>query len=219
MSPTNTARPHVAYYRVSTAKQGASGLGLDAQREAVSRHLRGVPVAREFTEVESGKNSARPVLAEALAYCRKNRAVLVIAKLDRLARNVHFISGLMEAGVDFVACDNPEANRLTLHILAAVAENEARAISERTTAALAAAKARGVKLGGDRGGLDKARAVQVQARDAFYGRVRPIIAEIREWLPNATSVDIADALNARGVTARRGGRWHAKQVDRLEGRS
>src|SRR6516162_526697 len=137
----------ISYY--PTERQGASGLGLEAQREAVSRHIagaRGVIVA-EFQEVESGKKNDRPQIAAALAACRLRRATLIIAKLDRLARNVFFISSLMESGVDFVACDNPHATRLTIHILAAVAEHEREMIPQRTIAALAAAKARGVKLG------------------------------------------------------------------------
>src|SRR6267378_4021915 len=139
----------VSYYRVSTAQQGASGLGLDAQREAVARHVAGAAgvIVAEFQEIESGKRNDRPQIAAALAACRLRRAALVIAKLDRLARNVHFISNLMESGVDFVACDNPHATRLAIHILAAVAEHEREMISQRTIAALAAAKARGVKLG------------------------------------------------------------------------
>src|SRR6516162_8512643 len=140
----------VAYFRVSTDKQGVSGLGLEAQREAVSRHVaiaQGVIVA-EFQEIESGKRNDRPQIAAALAACRLRRATLVIAKLDRLARNVFFISSLQESGVDFVACDNPHATRLTIQVLAAVAEHEREAIAERTKAALAAVKARGVKLGG-----------------------------------------------------------------------
>ncbi|MFO0887515.1 MAG: recombinase family protein [Isosphaeraceae bacterium] len=130
----------IAYYRVSTAKQGESGLGLLAQREAVERYLQtyGGLLLREYQEIESGKKADRPQLARALADARHSRAKLVIAKFDRLARNVHFLSGLIESGVDFVACDNPHANRLTIHILAAVAEDEARRISERTKAALAA---------------------------------------------------------------------------------
>ena len=122
---------YIAYYRVSTDRQGASGLGLDAQREDVKRHIgdRGT-LAAEFTEIESGRrHSNRPQLAAALDACRQRRATLVIAKLDRLARNVHFISGLMESKVDFVAADMPEANRLTIHILAAVAEHEREMIA------------------------------------------------------------------------------------------
>ena len=132
----------VAYYRVSTAKQGASGLGLDAQRAAVAAWTAaGAAVLAGYTEVESGKRADRPELGKALAHAKRSRATLVIAKLDRLSRNVHFLSGLMESGVDFIACDNPHANKLTIHILAAVAEDEAKRISERTRAALAAYKA------------------------------------------------------------------------------
>src|SRR5712671_5974804 len=139
----------VAYFRVSTDKQGASGLGLEAQREAVARHVAGAggAIVAEFQEIESGKRNDRPQIAAALAVCRLRRATLIIAKLDRLARKVAFISSLMESGVDFVAVDNPYATRLTIHILAAVAEHEREMISQRTKAALAAAKARGVKLG------------------------------------------------------------------------
>ena len=143
---------YVAYYRVSTDKQGRFGLGMEAQREAVTRFLvTHGQLAGEFTEVESGKkHTNRPQLTAALAECRKHRAVLVIAKLDRLARNVHFISGLMNSDVEFVAVDMPTANRLTIHILAAVAEHERELISQRTKAALAAAKARGTALGNPR---------------------------------------------------------------------
>jgi DNA invertase Pin-like site-specific DNA recombinase len=141
----------VAYYRVSTDKQGITGLGMDAQRDAVKRFLEGRGQLRgEFTEVESGRKTDRPQLTAALGECRKRRAVLVIAKLDRLARNVHFISGLMNSDVEFIAVDMPQANRLTIHILAAVAEHEREMISQRTKAALAAAKARGTKLGNPR---------------------------------------------------------------------
>ncbi len=135
----------VAYYRVSTDKQASSGLGLEAQREAVARHVAaaGGAIVASFEEVESGKRNDRPQIAAALAVCRARHATLIIAKLDRLARNVAFISGLMEAKVDFVACDNPYATRLTIHILAAVAEHEREMISQRTKVALAAAKARG----------------------------------------------------------------------------
>lgn len=144
----------VAYYRVSTKKQGQSGLGLDAQKsqvEAFSQHNHG-KVIGEYTEVETGKNSDRPKLRDALAHARLNKATLVVAKLDRLSRNVAFTSALMESGVEFVACDNPHATKLTIHILAAVAENEARATSTRTKDALAAAKAKGKKLGSARPG-------------------------------------------------------------------
>src|SRR6266566_9817559 len=143
------SRQFVAYYRVSTDRQGRSGLGLDAQREAVFRHLasHAGKLIGEFCEVESGRRSDRPQLAAAIAAAKKAKATLIIAKLDRLARNVHFVSGLMESGIDFVAADNPHANRLMVHMLAAFAEHEREQISQRTKAALQAAKARGVRLG------------------------------------------------------------------------
>src|SRR5262249_22323984 len=138
----------IAYFRVSTDRQGKSGLGLDAQRESVRGYVAGHgSIAEEFTEIESGKKNERPQLALALAACRKYRAVLVIARLDRLARNLAFIANLMESGVDFVAVDMLQANRLTLHIIAAVAEDEGKRISTRTRDALAAAKKRGIRLG------------------------------------------------------------------------
>src|SRR5436190_16360184 len=139
----------VAYYRVSTDRQGKSRLGLDAQREAVTSYLNGGSwqLVQEFVEVESGKRADRPQLAAALAACRKHKAKLVIAKLDRLSRNLAFVATVMESGVEFVAVDNPHANKLTIHILAAVAEHERAMISERTKAALAAAKRRGKRLG------------------------------------------------------------------------
>src|ERR1017187_1317180 len=142
----------VSYLRVSTQRQGKSGLGLEAQREAVAGYLNGGnwELVQEIVEVESGRNNDRPALATALALCRIHGAKLLVAKLDRLARNVAFISALMEAGVEFEAVDLPQANRLTVHIMAAPAEHEAGAISSRTKAALAAAKARGTKLGGYR---------------------------------------------------------------------
>src|SRR3954453_14706379 len=143
----------VAYYRVSTARQGQSGLGLEAQRTAVEDFLDGGnwQLVAEVVEIESGKRSDRPKLQEALRLCRLHNPTLIIAKLDRLARNVAFISNLMESGVEFTAVDFPQANKLTVHILAAVAEHEAQMILARTKAALAAANARGRKLGGDRG--------------------------------------------------------------------
>ena len=214
----------ISYLRVSTAKQGASGLGLEAQRKAVLDYLDGGKwtLVTEVVEVETGKRADRPKLAEALALCRLHRATLVIAKLDRLARNVAFISNLMESGVDFVAVDLPQANRLTVHILAAVAEHEAKMISERTKAALAAAKARGQQLGGDRGNireiahlgrLASAQLRQERARQRAADLV-PIIADLRKR--GVTSLrQIAAALNERGVPAPRGGAWAPAQVYRV----
>lgn len=144
----------IAYYRVSTDKQGRSGLGLEAQKSAVQQYAAsgGHRIVAEHVEVESGKRSDnRPQLAAALAACRLHRATLCIAKLDRLSRQLSFVANLMESGTDFVAVDNPTANRLTIHLLAAIAEHEREMISQRTKAALAAAKARGVRLGNPNG--------------------------------------------------------------------
>lgn len=202
--------------RVSTGKQGESGLGLEAQRKAVDDYLNGGnwTLAAEFVEVESGKrDSNRPQLAAALAACKKLKAKLLVAKLDRLSRNVRFIATVMDSGVEFIACDNPHATRLTLHILAAVAEHERVIISERTRAALAAAKARGVRLGGPNLAVatkfgNKANAA---AADRFAANVVPIIREIRAT--GATSLRaVAAALKARGVPTARGGQWNATQV-------
>jgi DNA invertase Pin-like site-specific DNA recombinase len=216
---------YVAYYRVSTAKQGASGLGLEAQQESVRSYLNGGnwSLVSEVTEVESGKRNDRPKLAEALRLCRTRKATLIIAKLDRLARNVNFISNLMEAKVDFVAVDFPQANRLTVHILAAVAEHEALMISQRTKSALQAAKARGVKLGGDRAGIiasqsPKGIAASAMVRSAQSRKhAADIIPTIREAQANgATSLrQIADYLNTHSESAPRGGSWSAVQVSRV----
>jgi DNA invertase Pin-like site-specific DNA recombinase len=213
---------YVAYYRVSTAKQGASGLGLEAQQESVRSYLNGGSwkLIAEVTEVESGKRNDRPKLAEALRLCRTRKATLIIAKLDRLARNVNFISNLMEAKVEFTAVDFPTANRLTVHILAAVAEHEALMISQRTKAALQAAKARGVTLGGDRAGVIAAQshkgvAASVAVRST---KARKHAADIVPILKasGATSLrQMADYLNEQGETAPRGGSWSAVQVSRI----
>jgi DNA invertase Pin-like site-specific DNA recombinase len=214
---TTDLQQFVSYYRVSTARQGKSGLGLDAQRAAVQSHLKGAKLISEFTEVESGRRSDRPKLAEALAACRVHKATLVIAKLDRLARNVAFVSNLMDAGVDFVAVDFPQANRLTIHILAAVAEHEAKMISDRTRAALAAAKERGTVLGGFRGragtctDLAKARAARTAKASQRANDIAPIIHELRA--NGSTSLrSLALGLNARGISTVRGGRYSASQV-------
>lgn len=213
----------VAYYRVSTQKQGRSGLGLEAQREAVRTYLNGGnwSIAAEFTEVESGKRSDRPEFAKALAACRLHRATLGIAKLDRLARNVHFVASLMESGVEFVAADNPHANKLTIHILVAMAEHEAEMISARTKAALAAAKKRGIRLGGFRGKVPSAkhRALSAAAlrrkADARAADLAPTIKELQA--AGVTSLRaIADGLNAKNIpTARGQGNWSAVQVMRV----
>ena len=215
----------VAYYRVSTGKQAASGLGLEAQKDAVADYLNSGrwTLLDEFIEVEWGKNSDRPQLECALALCRLHNATLVVAKLDRLARNLHFLSGLMESGVGFVACDLPSANRLTIHVLAAVAEAEALAISQRTKAALKVAKAPGVALGGDRGSLtkkvrDKGRAIGIEVRRQRARKraadLLPIIEASRE--EGAISLqDIADGLNKRSIPTAQGGLWQPTQVMRV----
>jgi DNA invertase Pin-like site-specific DNA recombinase len=205
----------VGRMRVSTDKQGASGLGIEAQRQAVLDYLNGGrwTLTQEFIEVESGKRSDRPQLVAALAACKKQKAKLVIAKLDRLARNVHFISGLMDAGVEFVACDMPHANKLTIHILAAVAEHEREAISARTKAALAAAKARGKKLGGPKLAIAAKLGSKANkaAADRFAANVLPVILQVKA--SGATSLRaVAAALTARGVPTARGGDWNAAQV-------
>ncbi len=208
----------IAYYRVSTRKQERSGLGLEGQKAAVDSFAgsHGSRVLAEYKEVETGKRADRPELAKAIAQAKRSRATLVVAKLDRLARNVAFTSALMESGVDFVACDNPHANRLTIHILAAVAEDEARRISERTKAALEAAKHRGVKLGAARPECrnltDKARrkgtkasaAVVKQQADEAYTDLRDFFAALR---PAFSYQQIADILNMRGERTRRGRPW------------
>lgn len=215
---------YIAYYRVSTKRQGKSGLGLEAQKNAVADYLNGGrwTLLDEVTEVESGTRSDRPALANALALCRLHKATLLVAKMDRLSRNLHFLSGLMESGVDFIACDLPAANRLTIHVLAAVAEAEAEAISARTKAALAAAKARGVKLGGDRGNIAaicrKGAIASARSRSAEARRraadLLPVIEAIKA--EGAISLrDIADALNKRGIPTARGGEWSAVQVRRV----
>ncbi|GJD33999.1 recombinase family protein [Methylobacterium aerolatum] len=218
---------YVAYCRVSTDKQGRSGLGLEAQRAAISAFLRPGDALLQppYVEVESGRRADRPELRAAIERCRRTGATLLIAKLDRLARNVAFVSGLRESGVEFRACDFPDANRLMVHILVAFAEHEAEMISERTKAALAAAKARGVKLGGDRGyrppapptGLDTAKATALRQRKADHAAfaVLPIIERLRG--EGVTSLGgLAKRLNEAGQPTPRGaGEWTATAVKRV----
>lgn len=210
---------YFAYLRVSTARQGESGLGMEAQRAAVEAfvHQSGGAIVAEYVEVESGKRSDRPELAKAMAAARKAKGTLLIAKLDRLARNVAFIANLMDAGVEFVAVDQPFASRLTLHILSAVAEDEARRISERTKAALAAAKARGTKLGSPvaRQTVASARAARSAYAAKSNATTRAVVREIQ-----ASGVDtlagIARTLQARGVKTPAGRtEWQSVQVSRL----
>jgi DNA invertase Pin-like site-specific DNA recombinase len=218
----------VAYYRVSTARQGKSGLGLEAQKKAVAEFLNGGSwqLTAEFVEVESGKHDDRPQLEQALAMCELSGATLVVAKLDRLSRNLAFLAKLQESGARFVAADMPEANELTIHIMAAVAQAERKAISVRTKEALAAAKARGVRLGGNRGNLEDlrkgpARSAEVRSRQARERalKVRRQIESISAGGQKYSLRQIADVLNARGITAPRGGPWHAAQVKAVLQRS
>lgn len=137
-------KSYVIYYRVSTKKQGLSGLGLEAQKTIVENYIKGNPVIAKFTEIETGKSANRPQLNKALECCKLNNATLVVANLSRLARSLHFVTSLQNSGVDFIACDMPTANRLTIHIIAAIAENEALLISQRTKAALAEKKKQGI---------------------------------------------------------------------------
>lgn len=218
-----TAPRFVAYYRVSTERQGRSGLGLEAQREAVARQAAaaGGVVVATYEEVESGRKRDRPQLAAALAECRARRAVLLIAKLDRLARDAHFLLGLEKAGVEFVAADMPHANRLTVGIMALVAEEEARMTSARTKAALAAAKARGIQLGNPRLQPGDGTAA-MRARTVWSAAAAQRVVELIPYIDAArragaiTLQQIADALNARGVRTPRGGEiWRPWQVRRV----
>jgi DNA invertase Pin-like site-specific DNA recombinase len=212
----------IAYYRVSTDRQGRSGLGLDAQKKAVDDYLNGGPwqLVGEFTEIESGKRSDRPELEKALDACRRQKAKLVIAKLDRLSRNLAFIATLMESSVEFVAVDNPHASKLTVHILAAVAQHEREMISERTKAALQAAKARGRRLGNPK--LSKAAALGTAAgkaaADQFAANVLPVIREIQAGGVTSHNA-IAAKLNERKVKTARGGRWSHVQVGMILART
>lgn len=221
----------VAYYRVSTKRQGESGLGLDAQREAVNNYACSDKkyIVAEYTEIETGKNSNRPELRKAIEYSKRHKATLVIAKLDRLARNVSFTAALMESGVSFVCCDNPHATRLTLHILSAVAEDEARRIAERTKAALAQAKKRGVLLGSSRPGhwegrehlrtAGRLRGSEVAAKQKKLNSLamwRDVIPVVREMRGQGMSLqEIGDELQSRGISPARAKEWSPCSVRRL----
>jgi len=221
----------IAYIRVSTQKQGQSGLGLEGQQTAIAAYAKsaGGDMVQKFVEVESGKRSDRPELAKAMAFAKRIKGRLVIAKLDRLARNVAFVSALMESKVDFVACDNPHANKLTLHILAAIAEHEAEMISQRTKAALAAARARGTKLGSARPGhwsgkeairraaarkaSQVAQRVRAELAEPVYAAVKPMATELRG--EGMSLQAIADRLNEQGHATVRGLPWNKMQVSRI----
>ena len=214
----------VAYYRVSTSRQGRSGLGLDAQKHAVETYLKSENgnLIDTFVEIESGKKNDRPKLEAAMAMCRVHNATLIIAKLDRLARNVEFIARLMNSRVEFIATDMPQANRLTVHIMAAMAEHEREMISARTKAALVQAKKRGVKLGGDRGNIQlhakKGAARSATARSSLANEraidLLPLVRKITSSEAKSLS-KIAKALNDRNVSTPRGGNWSRAQVKTL----
>jgi DNA invertase Pin-like site-specific DNA recombinase len=220
-------RKAVGYVRVSTSQQGHSGLGIEAQKEAIERFAvsEGFTLGRVFVEVETGKGAdameRRPQLAAALNEARRQRCSVIVAKLDRLSRDVHFISGLMSRRVPFIVAElGADVDPFILHLFAALAEKERALIGARTKAALAAAKARGVTLGGPE--LAKARksavaSIRAQA-DQHAAKVLPVIREIRR--AGAASLhQIADALNARGIATPRGGQWHASSVHNVLARS
>jgi len=229
--PGNKAMKIVEYRRVSTAKQGQSGLGLEAQQTAVQAFAKAnsAPIVKTYVEVETGKSKDRPELAKAIAHAKLAKGTLVIAKLDRLARNVAFLSALMESGVTFKALDCPNADKFTIHILAAVAEKEAADISARTKAALAAAKGRGTLLGAAReecrGNLSAeamakgqrlaAVARREKARQA-YAELVPVMADLRQQ--GKSFREIAAALNEQGYASRRGRPWNHVQVRLVLGR-
>lgn len=222
MKPTRA----VSYLRVSTRKQGQSGLGLEAQRESVAAFLKigDWPLVSEFVEVESGRKDDRPELEKALAACRIHKAALIVAKLDRLSRDAYFLLGLARSKVDFICCDMPSANSLTVGIMAMVAEEEARLVSVRTRDALKAAKARGVKLGTPRNLTDDAR--RLGAVEGMKVRKANASQRAADLMPKIESLrgsgmtslkEIASALNAEQVPTARGGQWTATQVSRLLG--
>ncbi|WP_176052586.1 recombinase family protein [Paraburkholderia caribensis] len=211
---------YVSYLRVSTQKQGVSGLGLDAQREAVTRYLNGGTweLVGEFVEVETGKGSnplsKRPQLRAALELCRKTGACLVVAKMDRLARNVHFVSGLLETGVDFVAADMPRANKAMIQMHAVMSEWERDQISARTKAALAAAKARGTKLGvAGPANLKQNIEARQTAADAFAGSLSSVLSGFKA--SGLTQRQMVEQLNALGIKTARGGSWSLMQLQRV----
>ena len=222
---TVPSQKFVAYERVSTARQGRSGLGLEAQRKAIDDFAasRGATLVGRFTEVESGRRNDRPELDKALTLAKLTGSTLVIAKLDRLSRNAAFLLTLRDSGVKFLAVDMPEANDLTVGIMALVAQQEREAISRRTKEALVAAKARGVKLGNPNGaaalrragkGGAALRAAVMANADEFAAGLAPVVAALqRDGI--TTLRGMADELNRRGLVTRRGGRWQVSNVRNL----
>lgn len=212
-------KTYVAYYRVSTTQQGKSGLGLEAQRKSVKDFIKNDSLILEYTDIESGKNDKRPQLAAAIAACKREGATLVIAKLDRLARKVSFITALMDSGVEFIACDMPQANKFTIHIFAALAEQEREFISERTKKALAAKKERGESLGNPQNFTAAGRLLAKEVRinnaknNENKNRARNYAAILQSQ--GLTLQSIADRLNTEGFKTSRGKEFFAATVERL----
>lgn len=213
----------VAYYRVSTDDQGEVGLGMKAQRRMVEQYSdsTGCEIVKEYTEVESGKLSARPELAKALSYAKRTKATLVIAKLDRLGRNLNFISGLMETGVLFVAADSPNDDRFILHVKAAMAEEEGRKISLRTKEALAELKAQGIRLGKPENLTPEAQSKGAKGnRDKALVETATVSPSIRKWRTQGMTLQaIADELNSLNHPTRKGAAWTPTSVKRVLDRS
>lgn len=215
-------KKYVAYLRVSTQRQGVSGLGLEAQRQMIKSHLRDHPLEDEFVEVESGRKNNRPKLKEALEKCRKTGAVLIVAKLDRLARNVCFLSQLLESDVEIIFCDFPQANKMMLHILSAISQYEAELISSRTRSALQAKKARGFKLGNPNHLMDnhheairKSNKTNSNKAKANPNNKRAIAMLKVLCQREMTLQGMADELNDQGFTTSQGHRFSASTIFKL----
>jgi DNA invertase Pin-like site-specific DNA recombinase len=214
---------YVSYYRVSTQKQGQSGLGLEAQQKAVSEFLTafGGEVLAEFTEIESGKRSDRPEFSKAADYAELANATVLVAKLDRLSRDLHFITSLQKRGIQFKLADLPEIDQLTIHILAAMAEHEARMISVRTKQALQVAKERGIVLGNPLLAIQRntdvsaANASRVSTQRDWQSKILKVITHLEASEELTTCRAIADALNERGLTTARGAAFSVPIVSRL----
>lgn len=213
---------YIAYLRQSTKKQEISGLGIEAQREIIQNYLRDKTPAAEYVETESGKRTDRPVLQEALKHCRKIGATLIVAKLDRLSRNIAFTSRLLESDVEIIFCDFPEANKLVLHIIASIAEYEAGLISTRTKQSLRAKKARGVKLGKPENLIGNLDATIQKSNETNRQKAldnpnnRRAIALLRTLVDRGlTLTEMARTLNNEGFVAPKGGRFKASQVSIL----
>ena len=207
---------YISYYRVSTEKQGASGLGLEAQREAVINFIKPENIYLEFTEIESGRKKERPILKQAIETCKIMNATLVIAKLDRLARNVSFVSALLDSGIKFICCDMPTANELTIHIYSAIAQDEAKRISQRTKDALAIKKAQGFKLGNPQNLTSKARIKSIETRKAkANNNENNIRAKAFLKALNGTLQEKANILNENGFRTSKEKLFNPMQVKRL----